>query len=80
MKHSLNLFAFFLSYTLSAQMSYTSTNYASGSYTIPMNTVTKGGTNYNFDTTGANITWNYSQLGMDVSGSKAAVSTASSGY
>ena len=78
-----NLFTFlFVSSFLmgNSQMSYLSGNYASGSYSIPMTTVVRGLLSENFDTTGANMTWNYSLLGMDVSGSRYSVTPASSGY
>ena len=63
-----------------SQVSYTSGNYATGNYDIPMTTVISGIIPFNFDTTGANILWDYSGLGMDVSGKKYTVTASGSGY
>ncbi len=62
------------------QISYTSSNYASGNYSMPMTTVTSGLLTENFDTTGSNVTWDYSALGMDASGNRFTVTPSSSGY
>mgnify|MGYP001949680983 FL=1 len=63
-----------------SQLSYTSGYHASGSYSQPMTTVSAGIFAFDFDTTGANITWDYNLLGMDLSGRKYTVTPASSGY
>lgn len=63
-----------------SQSTYTSANYANGNYTLPMTTVATGLLTQNFDTTGANITWDYSALGMDFSGTRYTMSPSSSGY
>lgn len=80
MKHTILFILSFICLTANAQISYTSGNYASGNYTIPMTTVATGLLSENFDTTGANYTWNYSALGMDVSGTRYTVSPSNSGY
>lgn len=73
-------FALILGLSACAQLTYTSSNYATGSYSIPMNTAATGLLGLDFDTTGANITWDYSGMGMDISGSKYTVTPAGSGY
>lgn len=63
-----------------SQINYVSGNYASGNYSQQMTTVTLGLIGQNFDTTGANMTWNYSTLGMESTGNSETVSAGSSGY
>ena len=63
-----------------SQLSYTSANHASGNYSQQMTSVTLGINAFNFDTTGANFTWNYAALGKDTWGNKSTVTAASSGY
>lgn len=67
-------------FTANSQLNYTSSNYASGNYTLPMTTVASGILVYDFDTTGANITWDYTGLGMDLSGSRSTSTASGSGY
>jgi|GEM_PF-1302468 len=80
MKYFFSLLLTIVSLIGICQSSYTSSNYASGNYTLPMTTVTTGLLSQDFDTTGANITWDYSLLGMDVSGSKYTIAPSASGY
>lgn len=80
MKLILSMFCSFSFIIGICQTSYTSLNYASGNYTLPMTTVTTGLLSQDFDTTGANITWDYSLLGIDVSGSKYTIAPSASGY
>ena len=63
-----------------SQLSYTSANHASGNYSQQMTSVTFGINPINFDTTGANITWDYSILGKDSWGNKKTTTPSASGY
>lgn len=63
-----------------AQITYTSSNHAGGAYSQQMTSVSRGLITHDFDTTGANVTWNYSTLGKDSWGNKSTVTAASSGY
>ena len=63
-----------------SQSTFTSTNYASGNYSIPMSSVSTILSIDNFDTTGANVTWDYSNLGSDANTSRYTVTPAASGY
>ena len=74
------LTSIFITFSVNSQISYTSSNYASGNYTLPMTTVASGILSYNFDTTGANFTWDYTGLGMDVSGQRSTSTASGSGY
>ena len=80
MKHYLLALTLFLSSFSYSQITFNSSHHASGSYSLPMTTVATGLLTHNFDTTGANFTWDYSLLGMDFSGQRYTVTAASSGY
>jgi len=80
MKKTILLAVFLYSTSLISQINYTSSNYASGNYSLQMSTVTTGLFLLDFDTTGANITWDYSTLGKNINGFKRTVSPGSSGY
>ena len=66
--------------TYYSQIIYTSGNYASGNYSQQMGTVVLGAFGQNFDTTGANFTWDYSTIGLETTGNSASVTASSSGY
>jgi len=74
---SLLIAAGFNSYS---QSTYTSANHAGGTYSQQMTTVNIGINAFNFDTTGANYTWNYSALGKNSWGNKSTITAAASGY
>lgn len=63
-----------------SQSTYTSANYASGTYTQQMTNVTLGINSFNFDTTGANLNWNYAGLGKDSWGNRRTITPSASGY
>ena len=80
MKHLLLVILTFIGLISFSQSTYTSANHAGGAYSQQMTNVTLGINGFNFDTTGANLTWNYTALGKDSWGNKSTVTAASSGY
>lgn len=80
MKRIITLAALFIGTLSFGQLSYTSSNHASGNYNQQMSSVTVGINAFDFDTTGANFTWDYTLLGIDLTGNLGAISPASSGY
>lgn len=80
MKHLLFSFLTLLGLNTLSQITYTSSNHAGGTYSQQMTNVAVGLTLQNFDTTGANITWDYSALGKSSWGNKSTVTASNSGY
>lgn len=80
MKYTFTLLFLFMACFSFGQLSYTQANHASGNYNQQMTLVTIGINSFDFDTTGANFTWDYSALGMDATGNSSSVTAASSGY
>ena len=80
MKRILTLATLFIGTLSFGQLSYTASNHASGNYSHQMSAVTIGINAFNFDTTGANFTWDYNALGRDVTSSLSSVTPANSGY
>ncbi len=80
MKRILTLALLFIGTLSFSQLSYTASNHASGTYSHQMSAVTIGINAFNFDTTGANFTWDYNALGRDATSSLSSVTPANSGY
>lgn len=80
MKYLLLSFLTFLGSISYSQSTYTSSNHASGNYSQQMTNVTLGVNAFNFDTTGANLIWNYATLGKDFWGNKSTITASASGY